>query len=117
VLIPNGDYHLRAGMPVTGTITEQPVSGVMIPVAAFVDDSRTSVYVVSNGVARTRTVAEVKDDGTNAIVTGLPLNSVVVADVSAANVGNGDAVTSKSNPSGAPSAPNSSSSPEPSASP
>jgi multidrug efflux pump subunit AcrA (membrane-fusion protein) len=105
VLVPNADYHLRAGMPVTAAVDEQPVSGVMIPVTAFVDDSRSSVYVVSNGVARTHSVAERKDDGKNAIVTGLPVNSVVVADVSAASVGNGDRVTMNAKASRAPRTP------------
>jgi multidrug efflux pump subunit AcrA (membrane-fusion protein) len=93
VLVPNRDYHLRGGMPVTGVIDEQPVSGVTIPVAAFIDDSRSGVYVVSNGVARTHPVTEVKDDGRTAVVTGLSPNTIVVADVSAANVGNGDRVS------------------------
>jgi len=96
VLVANADYHLRAGMPVTGSVDEQPVSGVMIPVTAFVDDSRSSVYIVGNGVARTHTVSEVKDDGHNAIVTGLGPGAVVVADVAAANIGNGDRVTTSS---------------------
>jgi multidrug efflux pump subunit AcrA (membrane-fusion protein) len=98
VLVANPDYHLRAGMPATGSVDEQPVSGVMIPVAAFVDDSRSSVYVVSNGVARTHTVSEVRDDGRNAIVTGLDPNTVVVANVAQANVGNGDRVATSSSP-------------------
>jgi multidrug efflux pump subunit AcrA (membrane-fusion protein) len=98
VLVANPDYHLRAGMPATGLVDEQPVSGVMIPVAAFIDDSRSGVYVVSNGVARTHTVSEVRDDGRNAIVTGLDPNTVVVANVAQANVGNGDRVATSSSP-------------------
>ena len=98
VLVANADYHLRAGMPVTGSVDEEPVSGVMIPVTAFIDDSRSGVYVVSNGIARTHTVSEVKDDGRNAIVTGLEPNAVVVANVAAANVGNGDRVATASSP-------------------
>lgn len=108
VLVPNADSHLRAGMPVTARVDEQPVTGVTIPVAAFVDDSRSSVYVVSNGVARTHTVSELKDDGKTAVVTGLPAGSVVVADVSAANVGNGDRVSVTSPPPNASPGPDSS---------
>jgi hypothetical protein len=89
-------------MPVTGLVDEQPVSGVMIPVTAFIDDSRTGVYIVSNGIARTHTVSEVKDDGRNAIVTGLDPNTVVVANVAVANVGNGDRVATASSPGPSP---------------
>ncbi|HZO94634.1 MAG TPA: efflux RND transporter periplasmic adaptor subunit [Candidatus Baltobacteraceae bacterium] len=92
VLVRNPDYHLHAGMPVTATVAEPPVRGVVIPLAAFVDDTRTSVDIVSNGVVHTHQVAEVKDDGKNAVVTGLPANAVVVADVEQSTVGNGDRV-------------------------
>ncbi|HEX3468460.1 MAG TPA: efflux RND transporter periplasmic adaptor subunit [Candidatus Elarobacter sp.] len=111
VLVPNADAHLRAGMPVTARVDEQPVSGVTVPVAAFVDDSRSSVYVVSNGVARSHTVSELQDDGKTAVVTGLPAGSVVVADVAAANVGNGDRVSVTSPPPNASPGPDSSSAP------
>jgi HlyD family secretion protein len=98
VILSNADYHLRAGMPVTAIVNEQPVSGITIPVAAFIDDTRATVYVVSNGIARTHPVAEVKDDGKTAVVTGLPANSVVIANVAQAGVGNGDRVATSTNP-------------------
>jgi multidrug efflux pump subunit AcrB len=53
---------------------------------------------VTNGVARTDTVSEVKDDGRNAIVTGLDPTAVVIANVAQANVGNGDRVTTSTSP-------------------
>jgi HlyD family secretion protein len=93
VLVPNADYHLHAGIPVTGTVQEPSVSGIRIPLTAFVDDTRTSVYAIEDGVVKTQKVAEVKDDGTNAIVTGLTSGTRVIADVENANVGNGDRVS------------------------
>jgi hypothetical protein len=95
VLVPNADGALHAGMPVTGTVALPAVSGVIVPVSAFVDDTRAAVYVVTNGVATSQNVNEVKDDGTNAVVTGLAAGTVVVKDVDAANVGNGDHVTTR----------------------
>jgi len=93
VLVANPDDHLRAGMPVTGVVDEPPLSGVIVPLTAFLDDSRTAVYVVSNGEVRTQTVSEVNDDGTNAVVRGLAAGAHVVKDVTTATVGNGDRVT------------------------
>lgn len=93
VLVPNADGRLHAGMPVTGDLTLPPVSGLEIPLAAFIDDTHSSVYVVANGVAKTVDVHDVRDDGTNAIVTGLTAGSRIVADVDSANVGNGDRVS------------------------
>jgi multidrug efflux pump subunit AcrA (membrane-fusion protein) len=92
VLIANPDGHLHAGMPVTATISLPTVSGVKIPVTAYVDDTHTSVYTVSDGTVHSQTVAEVKSDGTNAIVTGLPAGSTIVTSVEASAVGNGDRV-------------------------
>jgi len=93
VLVRNPDGHLHAGMPVTGDVDLPPSRGIEIPVTAFVDDTHTSVNVVANNVVKTTTVHEVKDDGTNAIVTGISAGTVVIKDVEAVNVGNGDRVT------------------------
>ena len=92
VLVPNADGHLHAGMPVTGDLTLPAVNGVEIPVSAFIDDTHASVYAVENGVAKTVDVHDVRDDGTNAIVTGLTAGTRIVTDVDSANVGNGDRV-------------------------
>jgi len=98
VLVPNPDGRLRAGMPVTAQVSLPPVSGVAIPTTAFVDDTRASVYVVSNGVVKTTTVHEVKDDGKTAIVTGIADGTLVVKDVESSNVGNGDKVSTAAAP-------------------
>jgi hypothetical protein len=58
-----------------------------------VDDTHTSVYVVSNGSLRTQRVSEVQTDNKNAVVIGLPAGYVVVKNVEASDVGNGDRVT------------------------
>ena len=93
VLVPNDDYHLHAGIPVTGTVQQPAVSGIRIPVTAFIDDTRQSVYVVRDNVVNVQKVAEVQDDGKNAIVTGLPPGSAVIANVEDTSAGNGDRVT------------------------
>ncbi|HTU81130.1 MAG TPA: efflux RND transporter periplasmic adaptor subunit [Candidatus Acidoferrales bacterium] len=93
VLVSNADYHLHAGMPVTGYVNEPPLNGVVVPVTAFVDDTRQSVYAVDDrGVVSTHSVKEINDDGTNAVVTGLPPGSHVIKDVEQSSVGNGDRV-------------------------
>jgi multidrug efflux pump subunit AcrA (membrane-fusion protein) len=92
VQVANQDGHLHAGMPVTGTVDLPPVTGTEVPVTAFVDDTRGSVYTVDGGTVRTHTVSEVKDDGKNAIVTGLPTGTIVVQNVENTTVGDGDRV-------------------------
>lgn len=92
VLVNNAAGHLHGGMPVTGTVALPPVSGVEIPDTAFIDDTHTGVYVVNRGVVATQRVSTVQDDGTNAIVNGLPVGSTIVKDVEDSNVGNGDRV-------------------------
>lgn len=92
VLVSNADEHLHAGMPVTGNVDEPEVRGIVIPVSAFVDDTHQSVYVVSDGVVHVQKVTEIKGDGTNAVVSGIVAGTVVVKDVGATTVGNGDRV-------------------------
>lgn len=92
VLVPNPDGHLHAGMPVTGTVALPAVNGVEIPVSAFIDDTHDGVYAVAGDTVKTTNVREVKDDGTNAIVTGLDAGTRIVSNVDAVNVGNGDRV-------------------------
>lgn len=92
VLVPNADGRLHAGMPVTGTVDLAPIRGIAIPVTAFVDDTRASVYALNGDVVQTIAVHEVQDDGSSAIVTGLASGTAIVKDVSSANIGNGDRV-------------------------
>jgi multidrug efflux pump subunit AcrA (membrane-fusion protein) len=92
VLVPNPDGHLHAGMPVTGIVALPPVSGIEIPITAFVDDTHDGVYTVTNDVVNTTNVQEVKNDGTNSIVTGLHAGATIVSNVDQASVGNGDRI-------------------------
>jgi multidrug efflux pump subunit AcrA (membrane-fusion protein) len=98
VLVPNPNGILRSGMPVTGVVALPPVSGIEIPMTAFVDDTHTSVYAIENNVARSHAVHDVKDDGTHAIVTGLTAGTEIVSDVDSSNVGNGDRVSTGATP-------------------
>jgi multidrug efflux pump subunit AcrA (membrane-fusion protein) len=91
-IVDNADGHLHGGMPVTATVALPTVSGIEIPVTAFVDDTRTSVFTVRNGAVATHSVVDVKDDGTHAIVSGLPAGTTVVSDVEDATVAAGDKV-------------------------
>jgi len=93
VLVDNSDYHLHAGMPVNGFVDLPPVRGIIVPDTAFLDDTHTTVDGVEGGVVHLKTVNEVADDGSNAVVTGLPAGELVVKSVTAVSVGNGDRVT------------------------
>jgi hypothetical protein len=88
-------------MPITGEVALPAVSGIEIPVTAFVDDTHASVYVVDNDVVKTTTVRDVKDDGTNAIVTGLTAGTTIVSDVDSVDVGNGDRINTGAAPGAA----------------
>lgn len=103
VLVPNADGHLHAGMPVTGDLTLPPVNGIEIPVAAFIDDTHATVYAVEDGIAKTVDVHDVRDDGTNAIVTGLASGTSIVSNVDSVDVGNGDRVNTTRAPKPSPS--------------
>lgn len=93
VLVDNADYHLHAGMPVTGFVDLPPARGLIVPMTAFIDDTHTTVYTVDGGVVHQKSVAEVAEDGANADVTGVKNGEQVIANVNAVTVGNGDRVT------------------------
>ena len=93
VLVANADGHLRAGMPVSGVVALPALTGIQIPVSAFIDDTHTSVYAVQSGTVHSVTVQDLKDDGTRAIVTGVASGTEIIKDTSAADVGNGDPVS------------------------
>jgi RND family efflux transporter MFP subunit len=92
VLIDNADQHLHAGMPVNAFVDLPPVRGLVIPMTAFIDDTHTSVYAVDGGVVHEKPVALTSDDGARAVVTGLANGELVVSNVDAATVANGDRV-------------------------
>ena len=99
VLVDNADRHLHAGMPVNGFVDLPPLHGIIVPVTAFIDDTRSTLYTVDGGVVHQKAVAEVGDDGANAVVTGVSPGELVVKNVTAETVGNGDRVRPTSAPS------------------
>jgi hypothetical protein len=92
VVIANTGYRLHAGMPVTGVVALPPVRGVEIPVSAFADDDRTSVYAIRAGVVRKISVRVRANDGASAVVLGLQAGTRVVTDAQSTNVSPGDQV-------------------------
>jgi multidrug efflux pump subunit AcrA (membrane-fusion protein) len=92
VLIDNSDGHLHGGMPCNGFVDLPIVSGVVIPDAAFTDDTHSAVYAVENGVVHVKTVTLVSDDGAHSVVSGLPAGTRIVKDVTSVTVGNGDRI-------------------------
>ncbi len=93
VLVGNADYHLHAGMPVNGFVDLPPARGLVIPMTAFIDDTRTTVYTVDGGVVHQKPVNEIAEDGANAVVTGVANGELVIKNVNSVTVGNGDRVT------------------------
>jgi multidrug efflux pump subunit AcrA (membrane-fusion protein) len=66
---------------VQGSVDLPSVSGVRVPVAAFLDDNHNTLMVVGDdSKIKTVTVAETADDGKTAIVRGLASGSRVVSD-------------------------------------
>jgi membrane fusion protein (multidrug efflux system) len=81
VLLDNPKRKLRPGMAVQGSVDLPSVSGVRVPVAAFLDDNHNTLMVVGDdSKIKTVTVAETADDGKTAIVRGLASGSRVVSD-------------------------------------
>lgn len=79
-ILANPGLRLKSGMAVTGTVSLPPVSGVGIPVTAFVDDAHDSVMIVDGGgIARLQRVAEKGNDGKTSIVTGLATGARVIS--------------------------------------
>jgi multidrug efflux pump subunit AcrA (membrane-fusion protein) len=78
-LVHNPDSALQSGIPVTGTISLGPTTGVGIPTTAFLDDTNSSVYAVRSGAAETAKVQQVATDGKTSIVSGLPDGTAIVS--------------------------------------
>ena len=80
VEIPNPARELRAGTPVRAVVALAPVSGVVVPSSAFVDDARLRILVVRNERAHTVRVTEIATDGANSVVSGITAGASVVRD-------------------------------------
>ena len=79
VLVKNPDQKLKAGIPVSGTVSLPSISGTGIPSTAFLDDTHSSIMINQQGKARQVKVRERADDGTTAIVTGVSNGQNVIA--------------------------------------
>jgi HlyD family secretion protein len=91
VLLQNPGQRLRPGMAVTGSVRLPGVHGILVPSTAFTDDNHNALMVVRNGTVQTVPVAEVADDGTTSIVTGVNPGERVVSD-GQTSVGDGEKV-------------------------
>jgi HlyD family secretion protein len=116
----NPGERLQSGMAVTGTITLPVARGIGIPTAAFLDDSHTSVMVVtSDGTAKEQTVKEQSSDGKTSIVTGLAKGTQIVAN-GQLGITEGESINEDASPSpgvsGSPAVQNAEGSPNPNAS-
>ncbi|MGB6519116.1 MAG: efflux RND transporter periplasmic adaptor subunit, partial [Candidatus Cybelea sp.] len=79
-ILGNPELRLKSGMAVTGTISLGVLSGVGVPVTAFLDDAHDSVMIVDgNGNAKTQSVKEKGNDGKTSIVTGLATGTKVIS--------------------------------------
>lgn len=81
VLLANTGGRLRPGMAIEGTVRLPAVSGVRVPVTAFLDDNHDSIMLVhSDHTVRTTKVVEIANDGSTAIVSGVEDGTRVVRD-------------------------------------
>jgi multidrug efflux pump subunit AcrA (membrane-fusion protein) len=79
VQIANPLLRLHSGMPVMGTIALPRSTGITIPTTAFMDDTHSSILIVGrDGIAHATSVNEIRSDGKNSIVNGVPLGARVI---------------------------------------
>lgn len=79
-ILANPDLRLKSGMAITGTVSLTSVSGIGVPVTAFLDDAHDSLMVVDgSGTVMTKSVKEKGNDGKTSVVTGLASGTRVVA--------------------------------------
>jgi multidrug resistance efflux pump len=96
VLVKNDSNVFHSGASIVGQVDLAPVRGVIVPDTAYVDDTKSSVYVVRNGVVQEQgNILVVSDDGVHSVVTGLAPGTAVIQDFENANVGIGDHVKIK----------------------
>jgi multidrug resistance efflux pump len=109
-LVQNPDSLLQSGIPVTGTISLGPTTGVGIPTTAFLDDTNSSVYAVRSGAAQTAKVQQVATDGKTSIVSGLTEGTAVVSN-GQLSIAPGQPINPSPGPSGGEAAPSEGASP------
>lgn len=91
VVLRNPNGALRPGLAVSGTVQLPGVRGIRVPETAFTDDNHNALLIVRAGTVQTVQVAEVANDGTTAIVTGVEPGTRVVSD-GQTSVGDGEKV-------------------------
>jgi HlyD family secretion protein len=79
VRLANPQHTLRSGMVVSGHISKPTAFGIRVPIAAFLDDTHSSVQVVQNDVVGTVRVHTGVEDDAYAVVAGLSAGAQVVA--------------------------------------
>jgi HlyD family secretion protein len=82
ILLANPKGTLQSGLPVTANITLPPVTGMGVPVTAFLDDTHTSLMIADDQldeiIAKTIHVRELGSNGTTSIVSGLKSGDAIV---------------------------------------
>jgi HlyD family secretion protein len=93
VLLQNPGLKLRSGMPVSAKVALPQLDGVRVPVTAFIDDNHDSLLTVDqSGVVKTVKVAEVGNDSTTSVVSGITSGTRVVSN-GQVSVGDGERVS------------------------
>jgi multidrug efflux pump subunit AcrA (membrane-fusion protein) len=93
VLLENPQFKLRSGMPVSTTVALPELRGVRVPETAFIDDNHDSLLTVDpTGIVKTVKVAEVGNDGTTSIVSGVSAGTRVVSN-GQVSVGDGERIS------------------------
>jgi HlyD family secretion protein len=81
VVIPNPKRALLPGMTVAANVAKSSVSGVTVPVGAFIDDTHHTLYTVDdNDTVHISQVVEIARSSRYAVVQGLPSGVSVVTD-------------------------------------
>jgi len=79
-ILSNPGFRLKSGMAVTGTVSLPTVSGVGVPITAFLDDAHDSLMTVdANGTAKLQTVKEIGNDGKTSVVSGLASGTKIIS--------------------------------------
>jgi HlyD family secretion protein len=93
IQLANPLQRLRPGMVVQGTIATPPISGVRVPTTAFTDDNHDAVMTVQpDDSIKTVRVAEIGNDGTNSVVSGVTTGTRIVTN-GQSSVGDGEKVS------------------------
>jgi HlyD family secretion protein len=79
-ILDNPGFRLKSGMAITGTVALPSVSGIGIPITAFLDDAHDSVMTVAqDDTAKLQSVKELGNDGKTSVVSGLTSGARVIS--------------------------------------